>query len=363
MKGVDNSSHRRTGVHDGAANAGNDVNVNSDEDQPSTSGSHRGATLQALHRVSWKTIVQVLLLIFTVGIIIRTVAGLDLAELAHALGDATWWVVLLGLVVAQIPPVMQTFSTIGSSSMEHSFGPVYLLQLAQAYVGIAVPTGAARIAMEVRFLQKQGMAAGAALACGAIESLSGFIVEILLIGGLLLFTPQTLHFDLSAPSLPDWRKILLILVILAVILGVAAIAAPRHRHQLLTWVRKLLEDGRRAFKGLSSPRRLFLLFGGNLGAILANSIAIGVFAWALGTRVSFSDLIVIFITVSLLAGLLPVPGGIGVVASGITFGLIAAGMPEEPAFAAAALYRVATFYLPPIWGVFAFRWLERHELL
>jgi len=272
-------------------------------------------------------------------------------------------VVLLGLVLSQAPPVMQAISTIGASPLEHSFGPVYLLQLAQAYVGIAVPTSAARIAMDVRFLQKQGMAAGAALASGAIESLAGFVVEILLLGGLLIFTPQSLQFDLAAPSLPDWRTILLILVALAAILGVAAIAAPRRRLQLQTWVRKLLEDGRQAFRGLGSPRRLFLLFGGSLGAILVSSACVGVFARALGTRVSFSDLIVIFISVSLLAGLLPVPGGIGVVESGITFGLIAAGMPEEPAFAAAVLYRMATFYLPPVWGLFAFRRLERSDLL
>ena len=125
----------------------------------------------------------------------------------------------------------------------------------------------------------------------------------------------------------------------------------------------MVEDGRQAMDGLTSPRRLLRLFGGSLGAILASAGAIGVFARALGTRVSFSDLVVIFITVSLLAGLLPVPGGIGVVGSAVTFGLIAAGMPEEPAFAAAVLYRVATFYLPPVWGLVAFRRLERAGLL
>jgi uncharacterized membrane protein YbhN (UPF0104 family) len=27
------------------------------------------------------------------------------------------------------------------------------------------------------------------------------------------------------------------------------------------------------------------------------------------------------------------------------------------------LYRLATFYLPPIWGFFAFRWLEKNKYL
>lgn len=90
---------------------------------------------------------------------------------------------------------------------------------------------------------------------------------------------------------------------------------------------------------------------GKLGSILLLSAALGVFAAAPGTVVSFSDLIVVIISVSLLAGLLPIPGGIGVVESGITFGLVAAGMPEGAAFTAVILYRVATFYLPPGLGV------------
>ncbi len=34
---------------------------------------------------------------------------------------------------------------------------------------------------------------------------------------------------------------------------------------------------------------------------------------------------------------------------GLTLGLTAAGMPEEAALAAVVLYRVSTFYLPPVW--------------
>jgi uncharacterized protein (TIRG00374 family) len=65
------------------------------------------------------------------------------------------------------------------------------------------------------------------------------------------------------------------------------------------------------------------------------------------------------IIVSLAAGVLPIPGGIGVVEGGIIFGLTRTGVPEEAAFAIAILYRAATFYLPPIWGAFAFRSLQK----
>jgi uncharacterized membrane protein YbhN (UPF0104 family) len=38
-------------------------------------------------------------------------------------------------------------------------------------------------------------------------------------------------------------------------------------------------------------------------------------------------------------------------------------MTSSAAAAAIILYRLATFYLPPIWGFFALRWLQRHSYL
>ena len=49
--------------------------------------------------------------------------------------------------------------------------------------------------------------------------------------------------------------------------------------------------------------------------------------------------------------------------SGLTYGLVRVGMPSEAAFAAVIMYRLATFYLPPAYGFFAFRWLQRHNQL
>jgi len=314
-------------------------------------------------RVSWRSVLQVVILVLAVSFLVNQITGIDFEELRHELGSAIWWLAALALVVAQAPRFAQTMSALGAAPRPMAVRPVYLLQLARSYVGLAVPTTAARIAMNVRFFQKQGFSSGAALAIGGLDSFAGFIVEATLLVGLLVFTPQSLHFDLDAPSLPDWGTILKWLAVLAVVLAVITVLLPGRRHQLTAWARDLMADGRDTLRGLRSPRRLLLLLGGNLGSILLFATALGLFARALGTAVSFSDLVVIGISVSLLAGLLPVPGGIGVVESGLTFGLVAAGMPEGPAFAAVILYRIATFYLPPLWGFFAFRSLERHQYL
>jgi uncharacterized protein (TIRG00374 family) len=92
-------------------------------------------------------------------------------------------------------------------------------------------------------------------------------------------------------------------------------------------------------------------------------VALGAFVIALGYPVGLAELILMVVVVSLLAGVLPIPGGIGVVEGGLMLGLARAGLPEDVAFAAALLYRAATFYLPPLWGFFAFRWLKQSQHL
>ena len=156
---------------------------------------------------------------------------------------------------------------------------------------------------------------------------------------------------------------LLILVGVAVVVSIVLVLIPRRRRQIVGWVRGLLADGFQAVRGLQSIRRLALLLGGNLASDLLFATSLGTFAWAFDTRVPFMDLIVIIISVSLLSGLLPIPGGIGVVEGGLALGLVSAGMPEEAAFAAVILYRLSTYYVPPLWGFFALRSLERNRLL
>lgn len=319
--------------------------------------------LQVLKRVSWRSVLQVVLLLVAMSVLVNKFAGLDLDDLTSQLGEASWLLVAAGVAVAQTPRFAQAVSTLGASPKPLPVRDIYMLQLAQSYVGLAVPSSAARIAMDVRFFQKHGFSSGAALAIGGVDSLGGFITEATLLLSLLIFTPKGLYFDLDASSLPEWRTIIGILLLLAILIWIVSLLLPDRRRQFMDWASNLITDGKSTLRNLNSPRRLVMLFGGNLASILLFASTLGIFGSAFGTTVSFSDLIVIIISVSLLAGLLPVPGGIGVVESGLTFGLVAAGMAEGPAFAAVIIYRIATFYLPPLWGFLAFRRLQQEGLL
>ena len=66
---------------------------------------------------------------------------------------------------------------------------------------------------------------------------------------------------------------------------------------------------------------------------------------------------------SMLGGISPVPGGMGVVEAGMILGLKAAGIPDAEAISAVFVQRLFTAYLPPIAGWVSLMWLRKKKYL
>ena len=144
-----------------------------------------------------------------------------------------------------------------------------------------------------------------------------------------------------------------------VVAAVVVLVVPALRARLIVAIAR----ARAALVVLRNPTKLLQLFGGNLVSQVLFGVAMAACVEAFGQQVSLSELVLINTVVSLFAGLLPIPGGIGVSEAGLTLGLTAAGLSSEVAFAVALAYRFASFYLPPIWGFFCYRWLIRRRYL
>lgn len=319
--------------------------------------------LQRMRRVSARSIVQLALMIVAFLALLAAFGGVDFGELGAQVRDARWWLVLLGFVLVQGARVPQAVSSLGASPIQLALRPLYVLQLALAYIGLAVPGSGARFAVNVRYFQRHGLASGTALAVSALDSLFWFIVQGGILLSILLFTSASLelHLDASVPSGLSGLVVTIIGIGVAIIVVIALI--PKLRRLVFTWVADRAREALAAARGLRSARRLGQLLGANLAAEVTLAMGLGAFAYALGYPVGIVDLLLIHTSVSLLAGFLPIPGGIGLVESGLTFGLVRAGLPEDTAFAVALLYRMSSFYLPPIWGFFGLRWLERNDHL
>lgn len=318
-----------------------------------------------LRRVTWWTLAQVGLLIFASWAVLSFASGFDWAEIWDAVREAAWPTLILGFVIAQTPRVPQSLATLGSVPAALPLGPVYAMQLATDYLNLALPSHAGRMAVSIRFFQRQGMSATTAVASGVVDSVARTIVQGLLLLLVLLFAEADLAVDLPLPSGGArtllWVLVALVGLVVAAVLVVALVRSVRHR--IVEAVRRFWPDVRATIVSLRSAHKLGLLFAGNVLTEILFALALGVFVRAFGYHVPLVDLLVINLTVGLLGSFVPVPGNIGVAEFAVTVGLTSAGMPPETALATALVYRISTFYLPPLWGFGAMHWLQRNRYL
>jgi len=155
---------------------------------------------------------------------------------------------------------------------------------------------------------------------------------------------------------------------LALISLIVVLIVPRLRHRYVSRMRsswaafvEQASNARGALEVLRHPVKVGQMLGGNLGGQVVQAIVLGLCLAAFGQTAALSQLILINTAVSLFAGLMPVPGGMGVAEAGYTAGLQAIGIESSVAMSTAIAFRMVTFYLPPIWGSVAMRWLRRRQ--
>ena len=306
--------------------------------------------------------IQVGVLVLATIAVLRFVGKIDFRAVGHDVADANWAWVALALLVAQLPRVTQAIGARGSIAADVRFGPLYMLQLATSYLNLAVPAGLARMSVILRFFQLQGLPAAGALTASALDSLAGNVMQVAVVIVLVIFSSAHVLPELAAPT--GNQRTLLWIVVGLVLAGVlATVVVGRLRRPLVARVREWWPHVKESLGVLRNPRRLPLLLGGNLGTEIVFASALGVMARAFGAHVPLSELILINSGTSFVSSFVPVPGGIGVVELSLEVGLTSAGMTASAAATTILLYRMSVFYLPPLWGFAALRWLERKRYL
>ena len=111
------------------------------------------------------------------------------------------------------------------------------------------------------------------------------------------------------------------------------------------------------------PMRAFGLLGSNFVYWNILGITLWLVLQSVGSDLSYGSALFAATATSLLIGIVPIPGGVGVAEATMTALLVTFGIDESTAFAATAVYRVITFYLPALEGFFGARWLERNEYI
>ena len=306
-----------------------------------------------LRRMRWRDVLITAMVAIAAYLLITQLAKIGFGTIAHELRRAEIAWIILGLVLAQLTFVTAGLSLRGAVSTPLPLLPCVVLQAAIKFINLTVPSSAGRIAVNVRFLQRMGTPTPQAVAAGAVDDISDTLVQIVLFLLVLPFVDIAIDTSNLKFSGPSDRLITTVLIVL-VLAAVAVVAVPAVRRKLMPPLRSAASS---LWAVARDRHKRVELFGGSIGTEILFALTLGAVSLAYGVDLTLAQLLLVNTAATTLAGLIPVPGGVGAAEASLTAGLVAMGVDDSTAFAIAFTHRLCTYYLPPIWGYFALRWL------
>jgi uncharacterized membrane protein YbhN (UPF0104 family) len=314
--------------------------------------------LVQLARVTWGHVAMVALTFFAAYALLASLADIGLDAIADEVADARWSWVVVALILAQLTNVGEYISLSGMVDRPVPLGPTLMLRYAISFMSLALPSEAGAIALNIRYMVRLGVSSAAAAAQGPLLTIVAKGLDLILLIITSRIIGQTIELD-DVDSGPVLRLLILI-VVLGVVGIVVTLAVPKFRRLVFPPIK----DAVAAVRGsITSLDRLTRIVGGSMLSRVLFAMTLAASVGAYGGSISFGEAVFVNSAVSLLVGLMPVPGGIGVGEAALAAGLATVGVPEGAALAAAVTHRMATTYLPPVFGWYATRWLTARDYL
>jgi undecaprenyl-diphosphatase len=263
---------------------------------------------------------------------------------------------VLGSVLASVATFL--FSALAlrfSAGNKIPLRPTIAVQFATA-LGNLTPGSVGAIALSIRYLQKQGLSATMAATAVAIARVAGVVSVILLLPVLLPFAHK------PSGHLPTATKSLTVLLVVlgALLLVAAALAVPKLR----TRSRQNLRQAADTLRAVTERGRALRLVSVSLALTVAYGACLYLALLAVGLPAHLSlmaQVLLVSIAGEGVASAAPTPGGLGATEAALVSGLLIYGIPTETAIAGVLIYRVASFWLPLVPGVFALQALRRRH--
>jgi len=313
--------------------------------------------LRRLYRVQPRSLLMAVGALVGVGVLLSRVG--DPVVFWDTVKNADWWFVALAFVLGIATDVAFGITFLGNVPIRLPVWPSIELQSAMSFSNLAVPV-AADTALQVRFLQKNGLDLPSAVAAGGIlSSVSEIIVQVGLLFLAIWLAPDSVDFGRI-----DTNQIVVVVLIAVLLIGVATaviFGVRRIRHAVLPPIQRAMAT---VWSAVKTPSRLALLIGGNVVAQCLYAASLLACVEAYGASINFWTLLALNIGISVIASLVPIPGGgTAVSAVGLAGTITAFGVPAAAASAAVLTHQLAVTYLPAIPGWFATNDLVKKGLL
>ncbi|WP_159618527.1 lysylphosphatidylglycerol synthase transmembrane domain-containing protein [Ruania rhizosphaerae] len=306
-------------------------------------------------RFTAKTAITLTIAVVAGWVVLTT---LNFEQLTDVMADANpaWMVVAFGMGL--LTYLGSAMGLVALSPERLGLWRTILVQVAASVVTLVAPAGVGPAALNLRFMQRRGLATPMALATVALLQLSQFVTTVLLLLAIALLTGSSSALQ----QLPSGAVLVVLGVLL--VLGGAVFAIGSLRRWVIAKTKPTLQQvWPRLVWVIGQPHRLLMAIGGNLIMTLGFLAAFAASLAAFGQSLPLTSLAIVFLTGTAVGSAIPTPGGIGTVELALSTGLTTAGIAAAAAASAAVLFRVLTFWIRAPLGWWALRHMQRRNLL
>ncbi|HSX18311.1 MAG TPA: lysylphosphatidylglycerol synthase transmembrane domain-containing protein [Candidatus Saccharimonadales bacterium] len=223
-----------------------------------------------------------------------------------------------------------------------AFHKTLLVQLASGFTNRLLPAGAGVIALNTRYLIKQGNSGLVSGAVVATNNVFGFLGNALLL--IFIVTLGTsISTDLLKFSVPYRALIVLASVIAAVLILISLTKS--------SFVKKAKGATKLMIKAtFQSPSRLFFALLSSIAVTSCYALSFTFIELAFNVHLNLAQTLIVLAVGVIAATVTPTPGGLGGAEAGLVAALISVGVPSQQALAVALTYRFITYWLPILPG-------------
>jgi uncharacterized membrane protein YbhN (UPF0104 family) len=254
-----------------------------------------------------------------------------------------------------------TVSQLGSIPARVPVLRLFAVQFAGTFANHVLPAGSGGIAVNVRFLSRQGVSRAAAAGAVVLNLAAGAVAHTALLVVAVLLAPASLTaaFSQGRPLLGGLIAHLHgtgpVMAAAAVLLAVVAVwwthrIAPSARGRWTSAVAQVTEQLAVLLAVLRTPARAAQLWLGSIAVPVLHCLILYAVLRSLGGTVPVLEVSVAYLIASSVSAVLPSPGGFGALDIALVAALVAVGAPAAAALATVLAYRLLTVWLPLLPG-------------
>lgn len=309
-----------------------------------------------LERFRWRTVVSAVALTIAAYVLVGQLSTVNLIGAIRQTSLGWFALALAGSVVTYFAAAANLAAFV---PRRPSLVRGFFVQLASAFVGVAMPPTVGHVAVNARYLHRRKVPDAAIAAAVALSQITNVVTTLLLLLVIGLLTGSGISRFKIVPS----TDVLLACAAAAGLAGILLLI-PRYR-SLIThriWPR-LYSVWPRLLEALSQPLRLVLGMGADVLLIAGYALAFVASIRAMGGHAPILLAVAVYLAGNAVGTAAPTPGGLGAVETVLAAGLTGIGVPAGDAIPAVLVFRLATFWLPIPAGWISFVVLQRRGVL